>query len=344
MVIDYKPYITRESVFREVDEVSMFALFFGVSADDILWCLEKNSNKICNPIRDDHNPSLGFKYIGNKLYAKDFAGYFQGDLIDLVGLLINKNPKNPKEFVDILLTIKNRGIQPTTKVIQTKMKEVLDRYNIFYEIRDWTWQDNIIWEKTKILNADILSKEYVYPINYYRAVNNPRAFYTYKPSDPCYLYSKGMGKDGILDFQLYFPARSHKGKLARFITNSKTLFGTWEYKPNKNLLLTKSNKDRILCKTLINKFTDTFTVLAIPSETYILTDSQLSLFKKDFTNLYCIFDRDRQGIIATKQYKEQGFTPYLVPVGKDPSGFCELNSLNTIYETTKTLLSYVKDI
>lgn len=344
MTLEYKPYITRESVFQEVDEVSMFALFFGVAVEDILWCLESNNHKICNPLREDKNPSLGFKFIGNKLYAKDFAGYFQGDLIDLVGLLINKNPRNPKDFVDILLTIKNRGIQPTKKVIQTKMKEVLERYNIYYELRDWTWQDEIIWNRNKILTPDILAKEYVYPISYYKAITNSKAFYTYKPSDPCYLYSKGMGRDGILDFQLYFPLRDRKGKLPRFITNSKTLFGTWKYKPNSNLLLTKSNKDRILCDTLISKFTDKFTVLAIPSETFIISEATLELFKKDFNNLYCLYDNDRQGRIASIKYRHMGFIPTLLEMGKDPTGYCELNSLNTIYETTKALLSNVKDI
>ena len=189
-----------------------------------------------------------------------------------------------------------------------------------------------------------MQTEFVFPLQYFEY---GKYVYTYKPKDPAYIYLKGNNK-----FQVYFPKRPKKGKYPRFITNSGTLpFGLHDYNTNYDtLLLTKSNKDRIIAKLLVNKFTNRILVLALPAESIILPDKVINKLKEDFNSLFTLFDNDRQGKYLSGVYRNLGFTPLLfneiindVKI-KDCGEFVTEDTLSNIYSKTKLILNKYEKI
>ena len=71
----------RDTIIANYDQVELFAKYLKIDRSNIDYCLKDKSYKISNPLRNDENPSMGFMYVGNKLYYKDWAiDEYSGDI------------------------------------------------------------------------------------------------------------------------------------------------------------------------------------------------------------------------------------------------------------------------
>jgi hypothetical protein len=377
-----------------LDRINQFSIFYkylssiedsNITETDIINCIKYNE-MLCSPLREDSNPTVGFKYhsgnkgtsntqtdynVYGKLMMRDFtvskpniSKYFYGDCFDLVAYLLNKNPKVPSEFYDIMFHIyhtftHNKELRFKTikelDTLITKPKGVITPFNI--ELREWNKYDKIYWKRYH-LDLDFLVSRKVYPVH--RAwvdkeiYNKPN--YVYSFNDPCYAYSSGVDKVvGIRKIQLYFPQRGRSNRLPRFMTNCETLFG--EYKipsdtSNSAIILTKSNKDRLVWDMMFYKYPylianyrlSQLTILALPFEHYMISYDEGYDFMSNFWYRFSNLDYDRVGIPTMGYLKRHwNFIPFIVNKDKrhkeDLSDFLNKHGILKTLNLIKTFLN-----
>lgn len=87
----------KDYILNTLDQVHIYSVFLNVPETEINNCICLRNYKISNPLRYDPNPSVSFKWYGNKLIFRDFADYrYRGDVFEIVGLVLKR----------IVLTIK----------------------------------------------------------------------------------------------------------------------------------------------------------------------------------------------------------------------------------------------
>ena len=271
----------RAFIFNNIDQEDIFAYYLGISREDVDYCLQSSGNKINNPLRDDRNPSLGFKYMlkgsAYKLYMKDFAdSRYNGDCFYIVGLQIGKDCNNKSDFIFICYDIINKVYYKSEKLVFNKINTVKDVIKkLDFQTRPISNLDLKYWKQYGLEIEDLI-EGYVYAVE--EAYVEDKRIYKYSYKDLCYAYYLGIDNETNI-YQLYFPLRDKKAKLKRFITNSKQQIQTLlDIKLNSDLLIiTKSRKDVLLLKKL---------------EKIILSDSRLEihnlfLLKGNFKISYC---------------------------------------------------------
>ena len=96
----------KDYILNTLDQVHIYSVFLNVPETEINNCICLRNYKISNPLRYDPNPSVSFKWYGNKLIFRDFADYrYRGDVFEIVGLVLKKNCTNNKDFVEICSNI-----------------------------------------------------------------------------------------------------------------------------------------------------------------------------------------------------------------------------------------------
>lgn len=323
-------------IFNNIDQEQAFAYYLGISMGDINYCLEDKSNKVSNPLREDKHPSLGFMYTSKgKLIMRDFAKpIYSGDIIDLVGILTNKNPNNRKEFVDIAEIIinnliKDRDVTPSVKYlsINKQTPEQKKRKIIITPIRNWNKIDESYWKDTLHLPISYLEKEGVFPISTCTIVKDgvERIVYYYKASDPGYVYYFGKDGEDIELVQVYFPYRNKD----KFITNHNMPFHLYRemLTDNEILLLTKSRKDKLVIDYHLNK--NNVTVIPVNSESVRLTKDLVDLLKSKYKTIINNADYDEAGLL----YGYYHYHLYNIPciyLGRSTELIKSSNALNRI--------------
>lgn len=303
----------RNYILTTISQERIFAYYLGIDVKDIEYCLIRKQNRICNPLRNDIDPSLGFNYYRNKLYMYDFASAsYRGDVFYIVGLLHGFNSRSSKDFVKICRTIIDNVILNKIKDDNTiksfvNLVEHIDNNNkirvIKVETREWDKEDKKIWNKWKISISD-LDSNYVYPVESFWIDKD-----YYKPYDKCYAYLLGKIEDITL-WEIYFPLRNKKGKYPKFITNNtKHVNCIWELHKTKNLILTKSRKDVIVLKNILNsnpfEFSNLFSVTHLGSETTRLNEKEAELLNNLYDNVYMFTDFDREGVSCANYHKRK---------------------------------------
>ena len=92
----------KDYILNTLDQVHIYSVFLNVPKTEINNCICLRNYKISNPLRYDPNPSVSFKWYGNKLIFRDFADYrYRGDVFEIVGLII----KTSLRYVLILLNM-----------------------------------------------------------------------------------------------------------------------------------------------------------------------------------------------------------------------------------------------
>ena len=313
----------RNYILTNISQERIFAYYLGIDIQDIEYCLIRKQNRICNPLRNDMNPSLGFNYYRGKLYMYDFANtFYRGDLFYIVGILHGLCSKNSKDFIKICRTIIDNillnkikdeySIKTFNKLLNYK-DDKLRTINV--EIREWDKQDRKIWNKWGLTTSD-LSSDYIYPISSFWLDDD-----YYKPYDKCYAYLLGK-KDDVVLWELYFPERPKKGKYPKFITNNvKHINCLWDLRKTKNLILAKSKKDATLIKKIINsnpfEFGNSFTVLPFATETVRLSKVEVDALKILYENIYTFTDFDAQGVSCANYHRKRfGFIPKFLTNGR----------------------------
>ena len=92
----------KDYILNTLDQVHIYSVFLNIPETEINNCICLRNYKISNPLRYDPNPSVSFKWYGNKLIFRDFADYrYRGDVFEIVGLILKKNCTNNKDFIEI---------------------------------------------------------------------------------------------------------------------------------------------------------------------------------------------------------------------------------------------------
>lgn len=293
-------------------EITILAFYLKLDPNDILHCITHNS-KICNPLRVDNNPSMGFKYVQSgttvKLKCRDFAyDKYSGDFIDIVGIVLSKNCNKKEDFIYILKHIIENVVHAN----------VIDNYNIIpvksssyfkieFELRKWLYYDYQYWLQYQVPIHYI--KQYVFPIHNAKGIYkySDNRIYAYNEDDACYVYKQTVIKDKTIT-KLYFPFRIKKDERGRFHTNNINILPfdcITHLRYTGTLVIIKAYKDYILLQYCIEQLGLDIDVIPISSENDVITDKYANYFNKTYNEVYTLFDFDRQGITLSNKYRKK---------------------------------------
>jgi len=303
-------------ILSNYEQEDIFSKYLNIPVDDIIDCINNKNHKINNPLRYDSHPSLGFKIgIDNKLRMYDFADYYyRGDIFDLVGILLRKQPLIPKDFVricnHIIQVMSNPSNIITTTKVKTKQrkKKILDFY---FEARPWNKSDIEYWNN-RVLHYSLL-KDVIPVQTLYLSAHYPS--YTYTPDDPCYCYYLDkVGDHNILKF--YFINRKTSiTRLPRFITNNTLhIEAMRELTGGDALVIIKSRKDALLLNQLLIHFPMgkvKITVISLNGESEILTQKYIETLYSIYKLIVINLDFDRTGIASSLKYRDLYNIPLL---------------------------------
>jgi len=294
------PKLTKNYVLERINQEDIFAHYFNISTGEI-DSIVNTTTRISNPLRTDKNPSLGFRYAGNRLRAKDFAGHFWGDCFDLVGMLLRENPNTKLGFMNVLERIAEDFRLHKYANQSTINKYVVDKKNttkkkikfdIQYQKRQWNKYDAIYWRQFNITRK-ILEKFNVFACEYVWVNGDLR--YQYNPNNPAYIYDFGNS-----NIKVYYPFR----KKFRFITNTNVIQGVDLILPDRFGIITKSYKD-VMTLASFN-----IQAVAPSSETHLITKDQYFRIRNNFDYTASLMDYDRTGkVMALKLRKLYGIQP-----------------------------------
>ena len=334
--------LTKEYILENIDEIDIFSEYLNVDDADIERCIKDNL-LICNPLRVDDNPTVGFKYNSRgRLKMRDFSGYFWGDCFDVIAHIYSLNVNNKEDFYKILYDVAVRfGIIKDTKYKEysiasskKRIKHIREKvkHNIEIKIRHFNYDDKLYWKS--ILKNESYTIQYLNYFNIYAVelywidrISQPSPKYTYKYNDPCYAFYFGKDENGIDNIKLYFPLRNKKSKLPRFITNYSGIGGL-SYLPNEMdyLLITKSYKDVVSLYSFINPFNPRAGIITLSSESTpisrleydILSDKVIKYFKhSNYKAIFTLLDFDLAGVkMSNKMRKDFNTIPFFLTNGR----------------------------
>lgn len=348
---DVESSLNKQDILTKYDQIEIFSKFLDIDRTDIEYAIQTNT-KISSPFRTDHNPSVGFKFNNRgKLRMKDFAGYFWGDVFDLVAYILELPIDTKEGFQQILKAIKHVCENPNPVGVKKQLEYISRKRRIItVSFRDWNQFDMEYWGRLK-MSTQFLRRNNCFPIQNYwiDQASQPEPKYYYSYTDPCYLYYIGRDKDNIELVQLYFPFRTKNDPKPRFITNSSILMGWHTLRDSDNLIITKSYKDVMAIHRVVDhiekhtSFSPTgsksiVTAIAVPSEQFNYTDVIHNNFTTKYNKVAILYDFDRTGIVNANKIKRQfGINPIFFTNGryntpnyyaKDFSAYLEISGLD----------------
>jgi len=342
--------LSKNDILALVTQEEIFAYYLSKLDPDltlfkIQHCVE-TGKLIRSPLRVDKEPTVGFKYTSKgKLRMRDFAGYFYGDVFDLVGYLYQYNTNTKSGFYNTLKQIyhdlnlqasEKKDTLADFKPKELNLIELVERKTIFdIQIRDWTANDLQYWGRAGI-TYELLNYAQVYPVQ--QIIINPattnKLFYTYRLNNPAYAYYEGV-EDNIQAWRIYFPET--KGGYPKFIANFNRLQGMPLYKPKaKTLIITKSYKDILAMISFFSNYypEESITFIAPPAENYIWRNEEIALFKRNHKYIFSLYDFDYTGVkFANRLKREHQIQPIFITNGK----------LNTVDFKAKDFFDLVVD-
>lgn len=299
----------KDYILNNLDQAEILARYLKIDISLINYCLKRTTNRISNPLRDDKNPSLGFKYYirkdALKLITRDFANsYYCGDIFDIVGIVIGKNSHNPREFIEIvndILRTQGNESKYSINLIKEKRKTTNNEIKKFdIESRPFNLNDYQYWINIGIIPEYIKKGKIIPVIRYWK--NDYLDRYVHNDNDPCYCYY--LGKKNDIDIvKLYFPKRSKNSK--RFDTNCNTyLEAPHELTTKSNLIITKSRKDKLLMMRIVEELKLDVCITNVSGER-VMSKELANTLKNIYENVFVIFDFDQQGIETMKEIYNQ---------------------------------------
>lgn len=318
-----------EYIYSSYSQIELFSFYLGISTNAITWCLHKKSNKIRNPLRpSDDVPSLGFLFFKVKdsdtikrLRMKDWGdSYFNFDIFDLVGHIINKNPRNSEEFISICDHIINTFNRDKLDFAQDERFYSTYAGNIngiTVFVREFNKQDINYWSRFYISD---FKQERIYAVE--TAFMNEKCIYNYRVNDPCYGYLDSVADD-VQYWTLYFPKRKKKDKHPRFITNiNYTIKDASFLRKTPYLIITKAKKEAALFRAFQNhplytigvSLKDMFSICYM-SESEVIAEDLAQVLLQEYDKVFINSDGDRQGVKCARAHMKYGFIPLIFSNG-----------------------------
>lgn len=306
-----------------LEQDKIYSIYFGIGTEHINWSTISGRNKLNNPLRDDYNGSLTFKWFGDRLFARDWGDFnYNGDVFKVVGFILGKNSNNPNDFVDICENIlesyrKNKVILSSKRKVKL-LESFSDITKIEIRARNLSNYDYKTYNKFGICNKQV--DKYVTAVHRFY-INDIQTGYKFSNLDPCYKYVVNR------DFtKLYFPYRKKQSGNPRFITNNiLTLDDINTIRHCDDIILCKSIKDKMLLEQFIDKLSiKSIDIKVLSSESNILQDPIVKILNKYAKrNIFTMSDIDDVGIKQMNQFKDTyGYIPlYFNTNAKDPTDY-----------------------
>ncbi len=313
----YLERITREEILGKVTEYDIFRYYIGYQF--------QIGEIFSSPFRKDRNPSFGV-YRGRKgsLMFKDLSTGEAGDCFKLAGMMLNLRgfDLNKQVYLDM-----NKGRLKTTDYGLKTLKMGEKGYTVIsVKRRNFTANDDLYWNRYKVITREILKKFNVSPIESYW-INGELRGKTYTNTEPIYSYKV------YNNFQIYAPLSERSYKFRMNLTDYD-LIG-YEQLPESGdiVIITKSGKDVFTLHGL------GYDAVAPAGEHRPIPDAVIDDLKARFKQVIILYDNDKAGMEgAAKIASKTGFRQVYIPIDsscKDISDYIEINSV----EDSKELLN-----
>lgn len=327
---DNSKQITKEYLLTKVGEVAIFCKYLNLSSI-------REEELICNPLRNDKNPTASFKWVNDRIQFRDWSETFSRDCFNVAQLVTRK-----RTFYDTLIQIAidfhliggkqyaDKGFVPINVDDNLKevRREVGEKKKISVITKDFHAVELNYWKQFSITKED-LKKFNIFSIA--QAYVDDRLTYTWRKNDFGFAYYFGEE-----NFKLYFPLRE-KG---RFIHNNASVLQGWNQLPEtgNHCLITKSYKDVIA----LSKFG--IISLAPTSETMPITQELYEDLKRRFGKVFILYDNDWRGKRAVVKILKQfpDIIPLLFPK-EEPKDFTDNIKIYGINDMAE-MVSHYKEL
>lgn len=305
-----KSQITLKDILEKVSEADILAFYLNITT---VPCV------VCSPLREDKNPSFGFYSLdGKKIYYKDLSTGDKGGLFDLLTKLwLCDYPKALERVYNDMCkfsattTVKKQGLTSVT-TSNTYSKNM----DLQCKVREWREYDVEYWSNYGI-SIKWLKYADVYPISHKIVIKDDKK---YVLSADKYAYAYVERKEGNVTLKIYQPYNKDGYKWSN--KHDSSVISLWTKVPKQftNICICASLKDA-LCLWANTGIPS----IAVQGEGYNISETAVKELRKNYDNIYILFDNDEAGITDAKRLAEKtGFTNIVLPKfegGKDVSDY-----------------------
>lgn len=305
-----KAQVTLKDILEKVSEADILAFYLNIIT---VPCV------VCSPLREDKNPSFGFYSLdGKKIYYKDLSTGDKGGLFDLLTKLwLCDYPKALERVYNDMCkfsattTVKKQGLTSVT-TSNTYSKNM----DLQCKVREWREHDIEYWNKYGI-SIKWLKYADVYPISHKIVIKDDKK---YVLSADKYAYAYVERKEGNVTLKIYQPYNKDGYKWSN--KHDSSVISLWTKVPKQftNICICASLKDA-LCLWANTGIPS----IAVQGEGYNISETAVKELRKNYDNIYTLFDNDEAGITNAKRLAEKtGFTNIVLPKfegGKDVSDY-----------------------
>jgi len=337
--------ITLRDTILKLNQEQIYSIYFSISVHDISWSTISNFNRLHNPYREDDNPSLSFKWYGDKLIVRDWGdSRYSGDVFKVIGYIQNRNCYVNSQFVDICNQIlddyykyKSSDTEEYKIISKEKTINTIDCKLRILQKRDYSFY-NSFGITNRSVNANVEAA-----MRY--SINDKVTGYRNAYNDPCYKYTINT-----YFTKLYFPNRNKKSLYPRFVTNNiLQIDDITEIQPSADIILVKSIKDKMLANQFLDTLSErTIRVHTSSSESPTFQSNIIQLLRTNTAyNIYAMFDGDSTGLNSMQTLEtEHNIKPLIFstnPNAKDPTDFHREFGYDKTFLIFKQLISQIKN-
>lgn len=312
-----KETLTFENILRYVDDYSIYSYYIGEE-------LELGA-RYSSPLRTtDDNPSFSlFRGRNDRIWFKDHATNYKGDVFKFVRILLSEGETKPVTWQRVLKQIdcdfkiglytENGSLPFVHKKIVSKPVEK-ERYSIKVTSKQNPGiQFNKFWDRYDITKETLqLYNTTHVEVIHYSSLTKSHTFQIY-PKELCIAY-RIAGK-----YELYFPFADKKLKFRNDLPEN-WIKGLIQLNYTNNFcIITKAMKEVMFFRQHFN-----WDAVAGKSETTMIPKHLMQQLLSDYAKVYIWLDKDETGIKAQQKYLEK--YPSLIPLSyseniqqKDPT-------------------------
>jgi hypothetical protein len=322
--------LTKENVLRLVDEYTLYCHYLD-------YCPEL-ATRYTSPIRpDDKRPSFTLFNSNNKYYQylwKDHGYNDSGSIFKLIKILYGLNNIN-----EVLVLIDNdfelglsTGKPIENKITRYDTPEAREEIIIRVKTRSWNLEDKEYWE-SQGLTVSFVKEFNVFPVQYFWTKNSQ--IVPISPIGICYAYAIGNY------FKIYQPYNSEFKFISNYPSNYIEGFIQLKYSSS-TLIITKSLKEVMWFKANLG-----IDAVAGKSESTMIPEQYITLFKKKYNNIIVFLDPDPAGYKQAYKYQElYGFKWYtILPCyftnAKDPTDHTKKYNVNSTIQLISQIINEV---
>ena len=301
-----KECLSVENILKYIDDYSIYSYYIGCE-------LELNT-RYSSPLREgDDNPSFTlFKGRQDRIYFKDHATTYKGDVFEFVRILMGKGKPKDIPFEQVLQRIDNdfqlglyvENSQPTKLDLKRQLATipVKEKYSIQVTSKKKPTKQYLdFWSKYDITKSTLdYNKVSQAEVIHYSSKQGSHKFQIY-PKELCIAYPIAAR------YELYWPYEDKKKKFQNDLpANWVKGFMQLKY-VNDFCIITKANKE-------INFFREHFDwdTVAGKSENTMIPDHMMKKLFTSYKKVFIWLDSDVPGINAQAKYIEK--YPNLIPI------------------------------